>query len=201
MVARRRTSQANLCNRNGPEVAGQIEGFLRGKGYKKKGESVTEEIVRYGSGLVYLASSWQNKRHPEVVSAIRAAGFRVYDYRHEGFSWEKADASDDPMSAEQMSKVLAHPEATAGFGRDLLYLGAADVCVLLLPSGNSAHLELGFVAGGGKPTAILMDGPARPDLMYKVADLLTEDLNEILQWLKQKVPVAQQDQTILDARD
>jgi hypothetical protein len=58
-----------------------------------------------------------------------------------------------------------------------------DTCVLVLPSGRSAHLEAGWAAGAGKTTiGLLADG--EPDLMWKMLDLLTHDLGAVRDWLR-----------------
>lgn len=46
----------------------------------------------------------------------------------------------------------------------------ADACVLLLPSGMSAHLEAGWFSGAGKPVAVLAPEIREPELMYKCFD-------------------------------
>lgn len=59
---------------------------------------------------------------------------------------------------------------------------AANVCVMLQPCGCSAALELGWAIGAGKRTAALMTGQA-PELMLRLADLLTTSVDELLTWL------------------
>lgn len=57
-----------------------------------------------------------------------------------------------------------------------------DACVLVMPCGRSAHLELGWAAGAGKDTAILLfDG--EPELMYQMVDLLASDVSQVVEWL------------------
>jgi nucleoside 2-deoxyribosyltransferase len=53
------------------------------------------------------------------------------------------------------------------FAFDRENLDASDAAVLVLPAGKSGHLELGYMAGKGKKTYILMDKePERFDVMY-----------------------------------
>jgi nucleoside 2-deoxyribosyltransferase len=63
----------------------------------------------------------------------------------------------------------------------------ADAFILVLPCGRSAHLEAGWAIGQGKPTAILLDPDhehqVTPELMYKMADLVTYNSMELLTWL------------------
>jgi hypothetical protein len=58
----------------------------------------------------------------------------------------------------------------------------ADVFVLVMPCGASAHLEAGWGAGRRRPTAILL-APGEPELMYKLADLIAVDIEEVVVWL------------------
>jgi len=81
-------------------------------------------------------------------------------------------------------EALGHPIAEEGFQRDFEAMQACDTCVLVLPCGRSAHLELGWFAGQGKRTAILLDGPkVVPELMYKLCDYVAPSLFDLLGWL------------------
>jgi hypothetical protein len=60
----------------------------------------------------------------------------------------------------------------------------ADVCVLLLSCGKSAHSEAGWMQGAGKPTYVLLTDRQEPELMYKLfagVFCRVEDLLEKLQ--------------------
>jgi nucleoside 2-deoxyribosyltransferase len=121
---------------------------------------------------IYVASSWRNTIQPMVVQDLRAAGHEVYDFRHpapgnDGFQWSEIDPHWQGWKAEEFIQLLEHPVAERGFGFDIRALDNADVTVLVLPSGRSAHLEAGFTAGQGKPVIVLLTGPLEPELMYK----------------------------------
>ena len=148
---------------------------------------------------IYVASSWRNTLQPVVVASLRAAGFEVYDFKNpphtSGFSWakvglehskpltDKSSATDLADTAEYLS-ALAHPEAEAGFAVDYGAMQAADTFVLVLPCGRSAHLELGWAAGIGKRTAVLIvDEQCTPELMYKLVDHVSPSLHDLLGWL------------------
>lgn len=144
---------------------------------------------------IYVASSWRNPIQPAVVSSLRAAGFECYDFRHphddnEGFHWsyvygrpgDAAEWTDGVLSSE-MIRGLAHPRAVAGFVLDMAAMERCDTCVLVLPCGRSAHLELGWFVGQGRRTAILLDNPCQPELMYRMVDHLATELPELVTWL------------------
>lgn len=121
---------------------------------------------------IYLASSWRNTYQPQVLSALRAAGHEVYDFRNpvpgnSGFSWKSIDPNWQDWFPEQLKTALKHPLAVEGHNYDHAALEWCTACVLLLPSGNSAHLEAGWCAGKGKPTAVYAPTIKDADLMYK----------------------------------
>jgi hypothetical protein len=136
---------------------------------------------------VYVASSWRNDRQPVVVDALRAQGHEVYDFRHPkpgnaGFHWSDIDPDWKGWTPERYRELIDHPIANRGFELDYGAMRSADVFVLVQPSGRSAHLELGWACGAGKPTCILLaDG--EPELMVKMVDSLAVSLEEVLSWV------------------
>lgn len=139
---------------------------------------------------IYVASSWRNAVHPAVVLALRGAGHEVYDFRNPGeapgFSWDQVGGTPFSRSEtiDRYMTMLRHPRAEQGYAIDMAALMAADVVVLALPCGKSAHLELGYAVGTGKATAILLEEPVEPDLMYKMVDFLAPSLAHLLGWLE-----------------
>jgi hypothetical protein len=78
-----------------------------------------------------------------------------------------------------------HPLARALFDKDMNALRSCDACVMVLPCGRSAHLELGYAVGAGKRTIALLQGECEPDLMYKMVDRLCVSIDEVLQALRE----------------
>lgn len=123
---------------------------------------------------IYLASSWRNALQPTVLATLRQAGHEVYDFRNpkpgnRGFGWRQT-IERPIVDVNDLQEALAHPRAREGFGLDFDAMKWADACVLLLPCGNSAHLEAGWFAGQGKPVAVLVPELREPELMYKCFD-------------------------------
>ena len=84
---------------------------------------------------------------------------------------------------KQFNDALDHPLAEAGFKSDMDGLTNAEALVLVMPCGRSAHLEMGYAAGAGIPTIILMsDG--EPELMYRMATRFAIDLDGVVESLK-----------------
>ena len=133
---------------------------------------------------IYVASSWRNEHQPEVVSALRAQGHSVYDFRnpvHGGFHWGEIDPEWKQWTPTDYTVNIKHPRAEQGFASDMNALKTADACVMVLPCGRSASLEAGWAIGNGKPTAILLD-TGEPELMYKMAEFLATSITGLVVW-------------------
>jgi hypothetical protein len=143
---------------------------------------------------IYVASSWRNSFQPAVVSALRSDGHYVYDFRNpqpgnKGFSWSQCTSSDDDLKDPDFFRhqVLSHPIASSAFELDMNALQTSDVTVLVLPCGRSAHLELGYAAGAGQKTIVLLDSPmSEPELMYLMNTKIFISLDEVLAELRGK---------------
>ena len=126
------------------------------------------------SDTVYVASSWKNKFVGEIVLSLERAGFNVYDFRNQIYSFRWADLGTGnwrQWPAMHFPEVLRnHPVPQEAFEADYRAMKDSDICVLVLPSGNSAHLEAGWFAGQGKPVIVAAINTLRPDLMYGLAD-------------------------------
>lgn len=137
---------------------------------------------------IYVASSWRNTYQSAVVNELRNAGHEVYDFRHpyaeRGFQWSDVDKNWQNWNFTQYHKGLKHDEAESGFKRDFDAMKWADVCVLVLPCGRSAHMEAGWMKGAGKTTFIYIPEMQEPELMYKLSDEIYDDLGLIIERLK-----------------
>jgi len=135
--------------------------------------------------VIYVASSWRNHQQPSVVEALRSAGHQVYDFRHpregdSGFAWSEIDPEWLRWTPAAYRAALDHPLAVSGFRSDMDALIACDTCVLVLPCGRSAHLELGWAAGAGKRTFVLMAQPEEPELMYRMLHGVCLSVDELV---------------------
>jgi len=126
---------------------------------------------------IYMASSWKNDRLDTVAQRLRNAGHEVYDFRTANpavnFNWgmvsEGADPFNPVLSARQQQAAIRHPIAQRAFGNDRGGLEWADTGVLVMPCGQSAHLEAGFLLAQGKPVHILLADDMVPELMHLTA--------------------------------
>ena len=109
---------------------------------------------------IYVASSWRNDLQQQVVSLIREKGHQVYDFKHPddvqvGFSWAEIDPNWKDWDVDEYKTALVSPCAEEGFTRDFNAMKDADICVLLLPCGRSAHTEAGWMKGHGKKLSLI----------------------------------------------
>jgi hypothetical protein len=135
---------------------------------------------------VFVSSSWRNLRQPEVVAALTAAGYDVYDFRDPapasatgGFSWAEIDPDWQSWTAAQFREALAHPRVRQAFSLDMDALQDCDALVMVQPCGRSAALELGWAIGAGRPSIVLLaDG--EPELMLLMAQHFCLTVEEVL---------------------
>lgn len=117
--------------------------------------------------------------------------FRLPGMGRNGFGWQEVmpsfDIDKQEADVNEYLKGLDHPRAREGFEADSSAMLDCDTFVMVLPCGKSAHLELGWAVGAGKPTAILLDpsvSTVQPELMYRMADLVTNSPESLMEWLK-----------------
>lgn len=144
---------------------------------------------------IYVASSWRNELQQGVVYTLRAAGHEVYDFRNPvaglgrtgarghgtAFQWSEIDPDWQRWTKEQYRAALDHPVAVAGFDNDYGAMRWADTGVMVMPCGRSAHIEAGYFNGAGKDLFILQPQEAEPELMYRMADAICLNLDQLLQ--------------------
>ena len=150
---------------------------------------------------VYVASSWKNNLQPYIVDTLKGLefmGVEVYDFRNpckgnHGFSstqgLEMNYESNEDWSFEDYRKSLDHPLCEEGFKLDFEAVTESEICVMVLPCGKSAHLEAGCFVGGNKRLIIYspLGMGIEFELMYKMADLITDNLTEILIYIEEYV--------------
>lgn len=136
---------------------------------------------------IYVATSWRNDYQPGVVGALRNEGFSVYDFREkDAFSWRSVDPNWQAWTPAQYLNGLAHPFAERGYKRDMAALVDCDACVYVLPCGPSASLEMGYARGAGKLCVAHVPELREPDLMVRMAHLVTTELQAVIAFLSSK---------------
>ena len=121
--------------------------------------------------VIYVIGSMRNPEVLRVAKMLRAAGFDVFD---DWFS--PGEQADDKWQEYERDRGRTYEEAINGFHAkhvfelDYNHLRRCHAAVLVMPAGKSAHIELGWVVGKGKPAFVLFDKePERYDIMYRFA--------------------------------
>lgn len=137
---------------------------------------------------IYVASSWRNKIQSYVVKILKAAGHEVYDFKNpkegdKGFHWSEIDLNWQNWTPEMYRDCLTHPIAEIGYKSDYKAMKWADIFVGVQPFGRSASLEMGWAAGQGKKTILLLEN-GEPELMVKMLDYICIDLADVVITIK-----------------
>ena len=134
---------------------------------------------------IYIASSWKNETVVLALShVLRKDGFEVDCFTDastgrfifpiaEIQSWTELNAKE----------FLAHPMSQRAFEEDKKWLNWCDCCLLVLPAGNSAHIEAGYAKGRGKKLIVYSpEGfkKGKYDVMYGFADVITDSYKDII---------------------
>ena len=140
------------------------------------------------SRRIYLASSWRNKYHADLLQRLREWGHQVYDFKNPargnyGFQWLSIDVRWQQWTPAELRQALDHPLAVKGFALDMDALEQAEVVVLCLPSGRSSHIEAAYHKGRGKPVVVYAPEPVEPELMYRLFDSITTTEGELFAYL------------------
>lgn len=137
---------------------------------------------------IYAASSWRNKFQQDIIKLLRENNHLVYDFKNPpekaGFQWRDVEQDWQNWDSEKYRYLLeTSPLVAHGFIADYRAMQWADICVLILPCGRSAHLEAGYFNGANKRLIIYIPEVQEPELMYLMANkiCLTEKelINEI----------------------
>ena len=145
---------------------------------------------------IYIASSWKNAEMAYSIAVyLRNKDFGVDVFCDETtgryvFHWsEMLDSSDKSKSKLNAKTFLEDKRSQRAFKEDKKWLDWCDACILVLPAGNSSHLEAGYVKGQGKKLIIYAPRgfpQGEFDVMYGFADLLTINIQTVIDFLKEK---------------
>jgi len=131
---------------------------------------------------LYIIGSLRNTNITQIANLIRVeVGIEVFD------DWKSPGPNADDFWKEyEQGKGNTYKEALQGyaaqhiFAFDKHHLDRCDAALLVAPAGKSAHLELGYTLGKGKPGFILLDDPERWDVMYQFATGIYDDIRDFI---------------------
>ena len=133
--------------------------------------------------MIYLASSCKNPWIDSVREICARNRLLTFDFR--------VDNPIQPMKDKEIEtfydfrNALKESETQLSYDIDHDAMCSAQACILIMPCGRSAHMELGWFIGRQKPTCIFYptsgtyDGP---DLMYKMSTVIVGK-HELSTWL------------------
>ena len=138
--------------------------------------------------MIYVIGSLKTQRAREVARRLRDARFEVFD------DWQAtAPDTDKHWTAYEKARGRNLRDALQGkagrnqFAFDEKHLNACKAAVLVMPCGKSAHLELGYIRGLGKPGFVLFDkDPDEFDLMYGLASEICYSEDEVIEELRRR---------------
>jgi len=138
-----------------------------------------------GKIYAYVIGSLRNPKVTEVAAQLRQAGLEAID------DWMAAGPEADSywqqyeiQRGHTFAEALHGKAAENVFNFDRSWIDLADCGVLVMPSGRSGHLELGYMAGQGKQTFILQtEDPERYDVMPQFATKVVGSVDELVKEL------------------
>lgn len=150
---------------------------------------------------IYLAGSWKNAGIILTLQDLLIAeGHQVDCFAstktgRTSFSWAELTQGLGCTTREEAEEKLCQMDAIdllkfnrviQAFDEDKKWLDWCDTCILILPSGKSAHLEAGYAKGHGKDLIIFGEFlKGERDVMYGFADALIrgERIDQLIQYL------------------
>jgi hypothetical protein len=138
---------------------------------------------------IYIMGSMRNPAIPHLAVRLRALGFDVFD------DWiSPGPEADDKWQEYEKTRGRTYKEALYGvhattvFNIDKHHIEDADAAVLVLPAGKSAHIEFGWKARTHPAYILFPEEPERYDIMYRFADDIFFNEDELVDTLKHLLP-------------
>ena len=131
---------------------------------------------------IYIIGALKNWKVVDLAVELEQLGFEPFaDWITPGKDADQYLLKYAKRRGWNYKQALDSYAARHSFEFDKLHIDRCDAAVMLMPSGRSAHLELGYVCGCGKPGYILFDKePARLDIMYQFATEIFFDKQKFL---------------------
>ena len=110
---------------------------------------------------IYVASSWSNKQQQSVINKLKAEEFDVYDFHNPidgnyGFHWLDIDPHCKAWTIEKYRRSLDHPIVIKSYCLDRAAMEECNIFLGVRPFGRDASIEMGWAAGQGKKTILLL---------------------------------------------
>jgi len=143
------------------------------------------KAVKTKNKKIYLMGALANSNIPFIGNKFRKLGFEVYDDW-----WAPGPLADSYLKHYAKIRGLGYKETLHTHAAKHIYefdkglMDKADICVLVMNAGKSAHLEFGYFRGCNKPGYVLFDKePSKIDIMYQFATDIFFNINDLIKEL------------------
>lgn len=130
----------------------------------------------------------KNTLVPEVANLIETKlGIEAFcDWYSPGEQADDKWRDYEKLRGRSFKEAFEGHHAKHVFEFDKHHLDRCDATLLVMPAGKSAHLELGYMVGKGKPGWILFDKePERFDIMLRFANDIFMSTDDMLEGIRQ----------------
>lgn len=143
-------------------------------------------LFTYEQTRIYLIGALKNRGIVNVANDLTKQGFEVFaDWMCPGPDADTYLLEYAKNRGWSYKQALQSFAARNAFEFDKVHIDRAHAVVLVMPAGKSAHLELGYARGTGKPGFILFDQePERFDVMYQFATDVFFNQAELIEALR-----------------
>lgn len=177
-------------------VTGKVRGLLCNNcnwalGHTKDDPKILRRLMSYlhkdiNTPLVYLGGALKNDRIPDIGNELRSYGFDIMD------EWiTPGPEADSFLQVYEKKRGRSYSQTLQGRAVenvvlfDKSFIDQSDAFVLVTPAGKSAYMELGYAAGSGIPTFILLDNgdPERMDVMPAMVGKVVHGVKQLAEEL------------------
>ena len=137
--------------------------------------------------MLYIIGSLSNPQVIQVTKRLKAEGIPAFsEWMASGPEADQHWKNYGKEMGWSYLETLKSDFVQTAFNFDFKHMQQADGCILVMPTGKSAHCEFGWFVGSGRKAFILFDGePDRPDLMPpNLATGVFFDLDSLIAALK-----------------
>lgn len=130
----------------------------------------------------FIASPWKNKAQVDHLSSeLERLGHTAYSYAQSGSNLLTGKPIEDEM--KEFSQALVNWKIDDRIAKiaesEIQALKDSDVIILLLPAGDSSHMEAGIGYGLGKRVVLI--GPVeKPEVIYLLFNHVYLDISSFL---------------------
>lgn len=141
----------------------------------------------------YVASSYKNEEVRNVIETLEVNGVDCHDWISDEApeawdTWFKKTADSPTWDSKRHVDFMWDEQMQRIARIDYAEMDKADIGILVLPAGRSAHLELGYMIGRGLPTAVYFPDTFPPQIiepepMLNGATYKTNNLKYLTEWV------------------